>query len=301
MKQKILITGGAGFIGSEIKNNLKGPNLEILTIGRNKKEDIVIDLNDKSLRQVLEEFSPNIVYHFASGSNIARANENKEKEFNDTVIGTKLLLENLSVLKNKPTFIYLSSQAVYGLPETLPISERQATKPTTIYGENKLTIENLIVNSGIKYLIFRVSSVYGAKQDPNKSGAIARFVSKMKSNQSPIVFNGIDHYSDFIYIKDLVSALIIAATNVDLIVNNIFNLGSGKPTTLKMVLDILYKYFPEAPPPEIKENPLYLIKDQKGLYLDINKIQTQLKWTCKYSIEDGLKDMLDSIKLSRII
>ena len=90
MKRRILITGGSGFIGSEVKNCLNDSSFQILSIGRSKNEDIVIDLKNPELKSVVEDFLPDVVCHFASGTNIARANENKEKEFNDTVLSTKI-------------------------------------------------------------------------------------------------------------------------------------------------------------------------------------------------------------------
>lgn len=289
MKKKVLITGGTGFIGSSVKNALSRSDYEMLTIGRSEKEDFKIDLTNSELQNVVEKFSPDIVCHFASGSNIQRANENKEKEFNDTVVATKNLL---GCLKQKPVkIIYLSSQSVYGLPECLPVSESHPKKPVTVYGENKLKTEEIIIQSGLNHLIFRVSSVFGDAQDYSKSGVIAKFINKIKNNESPLVFNTFDLFTDLIYIKDLTNALVMAINNQDL-KNKIYNLGSGKPTTLKQILEILYKYFPDAPKPELIKNLLYTDKVEKCLYLDIKKIQAELQWSLKYSLEDGLKEML---------
>ncbi|MBI3591834.1 MAG: NAD-dependent epimerase/dehydratase family protein [Candidatus Melainabacteria bacterium] len=297
MKKKILITGGSGFIGSNLKNNLSNCDLSVLTVGRGEKEDCKIDLRDPRFKNIIEDFLPDVVCHFASGSNIMRANENKEKEFNDSVLSTESLNKNLSQLKSKPEkIIYLSSQAVYGLPECLPVPESHATHPKTIYGENKLKAENVIIKSSLNYVVFRISSVYGPMQDHQKSGVIAKFINRMKNNQSPVVFNSIDLYSDFIYVDDLVSAIVKVILNDPQVKNKIYNIGSGKPTTLKEILDILYEYFPHAPEPEFKTNALYPDKEQKGLYLDVKKIQTELNWVTKYSIEEGLRLMVKNIK-----
>lgn len=292
MKEKILITGGSGFIGSSVREVLKSLECEVLTIGRSKNENFVCGLNEPRLENVLKEILPNVVCHFASGSNITRAENEKEAEFNDAVVATENLLNCLARLKSKPEkIIYLSSQVVYGLPKDLPIKESHPTEPITVYGRNKLNVEKNIIKSKFNYLIFRASSVFGKKQDYSKSGVIAKFINKLQNNQSPIVFNSFDLFFDFIYVNDLAQAIVKAIQN-NSIHNEIFNLGSGKPTSLKKVLDILYEYFPNAPKAELELNPLYLNKEQKGLYLDISKIQSQLKWMPKYSIEDGLKEML---------
>ena len=297
MKKKILITGGTGFIGSNVKNNLSNYDFSILTVGRSEKEDFKIDLCDPKFKNIVEEFLPDVICHFASGSSIMRANENKEKEFNDSVLSTEALIKNLSYLKSKPEkIIYLSSQAVYGFPEYLPVPESHPTHPSTIYGENKLKTEDVIIKSSLNYVIFRISSLYGLMQDHRRSGVIAKFINRMKDNQSPIVFNSIDLYSDFIYVDDLVSAIIKVILDSSQIKDKIYNIGSGKPTKLKEILNILYKYFPHAPEPEFETNTLYPGKEQKGLYLDVTKIQTDLNWTTKYNIEEGLRLMVENVK-----
>lgn len=299
MKKRILITGGTGFIGSIVREKINSElDCEILSIGRGQGEDIKIDLNS-DLENTFKDFLPDIVFHLASGSNISKAEENKEKELHDVVHGTESLIKELTKLKFKPKkIIYLSSQAVYGIPKSLPVVESHVTSPITVYGKNKLEAEKIIVNSGLPYVIFRVSSVYGASQNPEKSGVIAKFINKLKRNESPTVFNSLELYSDFIYVDDLVRAVSVLAGENSNVTNQIYNLGSGKPTTLKTILEILYKYFPSAPAPIFAENSLYSTKEYKGLYLDISKIQSQLKWNCKYNIEDGIRLTLENIKLA---
>ena len=298
MKKKILITGGAGFIGLKLKDKLKELDFEILTVGRNEKEDIKIELSDPDLQKIVNDFSPDIVFHLASGSNIERADKNKEKEFKDTVTaGTNLI----NCLKGKPVkIIYLSSQAVYGMPEYLPINESHPILPTTAYGEYKSKVENNIIQSSSDYLIFRVSSIYGPGQDFVKSGVIAKFINKLKNNESPVVYNSFDLFGDFIYIDDLVTALLKTINNGS-IKNETFNLGSGMPVSLKEILNILYKYFPKAPEYKLQVNPLYLSGEQNGIFLDIKKIQNILEWTPKYRIEDGLKEMLQNKSFAKSV
>ena len=292
-KRKILITGGSGFIGSQLKKSLQNYDFEITTIGRSKNEDYQIDLSDSKLKDLIKDFSPDIVCHLASGSNILRAEEDKEKEYKDTVLSVRNLINSLCELRNA-FVIYLSSQAVYGIPEKLPVTEAHPTKPVSVYGENKLEVENEIIQSGLSYLIFRISSIYGPGQDYKKSGVIAKFINKMKSNEPPVVFNGLEMFSDFIYVRDVIDVITLAIQKIEdkNIKNQIFNLGLGKAVSLKEVLDILYRFFPVAPKPKLETNFHYPYGEYKGLYLDTNKIKSKLNWNCKYSIEEGLKDML---------
>lgn len=295
-QKKVLITGSSGFIGSNLKNFLISAGHKVIGVGRGLGEDFSIDLLDPKLKDIIKDFSPDIICHLASGSNIARANEDKDKEFNDTVFATQNLLEIIKSLNIDLKIVYLSSQAVYGYSEELPVNESHICKPITIYGENKLKAEEAITNSGLNYVIFRVSSIYGPKQDYNKSGVIAKFINKMKNNEAPVVFNSFDIFSDFIFVNDVVSAIARSIDN-DLAQKDIFNLGSGIPTTLNELLDLLYKYFPDAPKAELQLNLLYMNKEQKGLYLDIEKIKSRLNWLCKYDLSKGLREILDPISL----
>ena len=292
--KKVLITGGAGFIGKFVKRKLKECGFSVLSIGRKVEEDVSINLSDPKLSQVISDFSPSIVCHFASGSNIARAEENKEKEFKDTVASALALISALSKIKDLK-FLYLSSQAVYGFPEKLPVNEKSPPSPVTEYGKNKLEVEKIISASNLNYLIFRVSSVYGPTQDYNKSGAIVKFINKLKNNQPPIVFNSLETFSDYIYIDDIVSAIILFITCWDKLNINreIFNLGSGIPVTLKELFEILYKFFSKAPKPSTVKNKFYPDELQKGLYLDISKMESRSKWKPEYSINSGLQALMD--------
>ena len=293
--KKVLITGGSGFIGKFIKQKLREKGFNVLSIGRKKDEDVCINLSDPKLCQVISEFSPSIVCHFASGSNISRAEENKDKEFRDVVSSTSTLISVLREIKNLK-FLYLSSQAVYGFPKELSVNEKCFPFPVTEYGKNKLEVEKIISASELNYLILRVSSVYGPTQDYNKSGAIAKFINKLKKDEPPIVFNSLETFSDYIYIDDVVSAIILfimcwGELNIN---REIFNLGSGVPVTLRELFEILYKFFPNAPKPSIVENKLYADESQKGLFLDINKIKSRSEWNPKYSIYKGLQALIDT-------
>lgn len=295
-KERILITGSSGFIGSSLKSELVKEGFTVIGVGRSLNEDYCLDLLDPKLKDLIKDFKPDVICHLASGSNIARANEDKDKEFNDTVFATKKLLEAVKSLDLNTKIVYLSSQAVYGLPQELPVKENHQCKPATVYGENKLKAEEIIVNSNLDYVIFRVASIYGMKQDFKKSGVIAKFINKMKNNESPVVFNSFDVFSDFIFVNDVVSAIVSSIKN-NSIKNEVFNLASGVPTTLNELLDILYKYFPDSPKAELQLNLLYLGKEQKGLYLSIENLKSKLNWSCKYDLKKGLGEILGPIPL----
>ena len=294
--KKVLITGSTGFIGSALRKKLSGLDYEVMGIGREKKEDLKIDLSDPSLTDFVKKISPEIIFHLASGSNIARAEENKDKEYRDTVISTQTLINLLKLNDlSKTFFIYLSSQAVYGPQKIVPVNENQTPNPITTYGKNKLKAEEIITSSNFNYLIFRISSAFGPLQDYRKSGVIAKFINKMKNNESPIVFNSFDVITDLIYIDDIISALLIALEKINsgVLLKEIFNLGSGEPKSVKDILNILYQFFPDTPKPKLELTNLYPGHEKKGIYLDTSKIKKVLNWSPKYSLETALTKMLN--------
>lgn len=294
MKKKILITGSKGFIGLAFLRLLDKSKYEILAIGKNKEEDLNLKLDSSSLensflKEKVAEFFPDVVFHFASGSSIMTANKNKDEEYEYACLGTGSFVKMLTSLKVKPLIVYLSSQAVYGTPKYLPVDEIHDTLPTTIYGKNKLESERILLKSGLKYLIFRVSSVYGPSQDPNKSGVVTKFISRILNNQSPVVFNDFELFGDFIYVDDVAEVLVKTLTGGFALTNQIYNLGLGKPVTLRNILNILFKYFPDAPKPMLEVNNLYPAKKEESIYLNTMKLQKHLKWEARFNLEEGLR------------
>lgn len=288
--KKVLVTGGRGFIGKRLLEVLScDESIQVLTVGRNQSEDVSIDLSDSKLLEVLKDFKPNIVCHFASGSNIKRAEENKEKEYQSVVLNTKKILDALKELKAEK-FIYLSSQAVYGDPSSLPADEDCKLNPDSYYGKCKKEAEELIKESGINYSILRISSIYGPGQDFSKSGVVAKFINKLSNNEQPVIFNSFESFIDLIYIEDVVSAILklIRSENCK---KSTYNLASGKKHTLKDILYELYNYYPNAPKPRLEINDVYKNNKFNGLYLNTNKINNELNWSCKYNLKEGIKEL----------
>lgn len=293
---KIIVTGGAGFVGSHIVDEYIEKEFKVLVIDNlstgseeniNKKAIFEkVDLKEKNkIAKIIEKFKPDIINHNAFVSSISKVEKRKGK----------FLVENLNNFLNliEPSkfflkqFIFASSCAVYGekLP---PIKESDETNPVNLYGLSKLLIENSIIyyskRYGFKYTILRYSNVYGPRQKATlESGVISIFINQILNKKSLTIFGNGESTRDFIFISDVVRANILSIDK-----EGIFNIGTGKETTINELVDNLDKIF------GFKLKRKY-IKKESGVrksFLVIKKAKLSLGFQPKINLEKGLKQTL---------
>lgn len=298
--KKILVTGGAGFIASHIvdkliKNGDKVVVVDNLSTGREEnlnKEAIFynVDILDDSLRKVFEIEKPDCVIHHAAQIDVQRSIRQPMDDARVNVSGTINILECCKEY-NVKKIVYASTAAVYGEPKYLGIDEKHPVAPISYYGISKHTPEHYIkVYSslyGIKYTILRYANAYGIRQDPKgEGGVISIFVDKLLEEGTPIIFGTGEQTRDFIYVKDIVEANVLAVSKGD---NNIFNIGTGVATSINELFNSM-KEISGA-----KVEPIYK-EARKGdilhSYFDISKAKEILGWSPRYSLKDGLKETI---------
>jgi len=277
--KNILITGGAGFIGSELAQELLVLGCRIKIIDKNEKGSPDLKkflVNHKNL----EKFD--FIFHLAGNSSIRPSVENPRFDLEQNVGYTLLLLESLKQLKKKPLLIYASSAAVYGIPKKIPIRESDPMLPISPYGISKMAAERYIAfytqEYGIKSLILRFFSVYGPGQ---KKQAIFRFSKRMRDNED--IETDFHQNRDFIYINDLLGAILLAVRNCKG-EGEVYNIATGQPKTLKEVVKVIARIW--GVKPVIKHE-----KDKISFYtekVDISKIK-KLGFRPKIKFEDGIK------------
>jgi len=294
---KIVVTGGAGFIGSHLVDEYIENGFEVLIIDNlstGKKENInknaifeKIDLKEKDkLKKIIEKFKPNIINHHAYISNILNAEKMKGK----------FIVENLQNFLNliEPSkefikqFIFASSCAVYG-EKIPPLNENDDLKPVNLYGLSKLLIENSLVYFSKKYnfkhTILRYSNVYGPRQRINsESGVISIFTNKIINKKPLTIFGDGENTRDFIYVSDVVRANILSIDK-----EGIFNIGTGKETSINELVQI----FENITSLNLKKR--YLNKDSgvKRNYLDIKLSGDFLNFKSEIDLYEGLKKTLE--------
>lgn len=252
---KVLVTGGAGFIGSHLVDRLiklgnhvvvfdnltsgRMENLEHLKGNKNFtfiKGDL---LNQKEIETALNGIS--IVYHAAADPNARPREGSSITHFEQNIVATFNILEAMRK-KNIEKIVFLSSSVVYGDAEVIPTPENYTTMPISTYGASKLANEAMISSYyhtyGIKGVVFRFANVIGRRSD---HGVIYDFIGKLKKNPKELEILGDGTQTkSYIYIDDCIDAMIFAERNVkdDF---EIFNIGSEETTTVTEIADIVVK------------------------------------------------------------
>ncbi len=192
-------------------------------------------------------------------------------------------------------FIYLSSAAVYGEQDSLPISEEARTNPISLYGTSKLAAEQYcrLFNSvyDLPTIRLRLFNVYGPRQS-QYAGVVTNFVDRLLRNRRPTIFGDGSQTRDFVHVSDVTNAIIKAASSEPNVNGKVFNIGSGKPMTIddleRRIADICGKRNSHPKHAKPREG------DILHSYADICKAETCLGFRCNVSLEDGLADYVAS-------
>jgi UDP-glucose 4-epimerase len=306
-----LVTGGAGFIGSHlveelIKHNRTVVVIDDLSTGKlenlpssEKLKVIVGSITDvELLERLFEKYKFGVVFHLAAVASVAKSVESPIATHRVNFDGTLYLLE-LSRKYNVERFIFASSAAVYGnLPE-LPKREDMPAMPVTPYGVDKFSSERYVVNSyylyGLRTTALRFFNVYGKRQDPSSpySGVISIFIDRalrfLRGEKVTIdIFGDGKQTRDFIYVKDVVKALLLVEKD-ERAVGEVFNVGTGKETSLLELLDAISSVAGCLPPVRFlppREG------DIKRSVADISKLRTP-GFSPSFSLEEGLKKTIE--------
>ena len=306
MHSKVLVTGGAGFIGSHTVDRLVKEGYEVrvlddLTTGKleniqghlssGKVELVKGDIRDLSaVKESLENID--VVIHFAALVSIPMSIKNPNLTFDINLLGTLNLLRS-SVEKNINKFVFISSCAVCGDPKLLPVTEETPTNPISPYAESKLIGERYCQGFSerelLQTVILRFFNVYGPRQGMNDySGVITRFVNLAK-NKSPLTIYGDGLQTrDFVNVADIAEAVLSSIKSSR--ASGVFNIGSGKPTTINELAKKILQLTGADVEIQHKECRAGDIRDS---YADISKATKLLGFEPKVSLKEGLKVLLD--------
>ncbi len=285
---KILITGGAGFIGSNlakelvkqnhevtILDNLSNGNLKNIKQIKNKIKFIKGDIrNLKLLKKAFKNIQA--VSHQAALISVIDSIKNPELYKEVNIQGTKNVLE-AAKFNNIKKVVFASSCAIYGNNKNLPLKESEMPKPESPYAETKIKAENLCKKYNMKIICLRYFNIFGPNQNPNSQYAsvIPIFISKILKNQQPFIFGDGEQTRDFVFIKDIIKANIKALLNKNIKYETI-NIGSGKETSINQLITKINSILGK----NIK--PIYK-KERKGeikkIYADITKLKNILNIT----------------------
>ena len=305
---KILVTGGAGFIGSHLVEELIKNENKILIFDNcltGKKENLDMkgnfkfindDFGSENSLEEIERFNPDICFHLAAQSSVVVSVENPALDFEHNILQPIKLIQVL-LKSNCKKFVFTSSGGtIFGEPTTIPTAEEDyADEPESPYGVAKKRLNELIKimtkSSNLKYSILNLSNVYGPRQDPyGEAGVVSIFAKKYLNNEEPIVYGDGKQTRDYIYVKDVVSALIKASLIEE---NHFLNIGTGVETSVNDLVNSMKIQF------NSQINPIYKPAREgelKRSVLNNTKAKEDLDWKPEYSLDRGMKEVFNWLR-----
>ena len=305
---RILVSGGAGFIGSHLVDILikKGHRVIVidnLSTGKkeylNKKAKFYKADITKDISSIFKKEKPDIVIHTAAQVQLRSSLEDPLFDAKLNILGTINVLEECRK-NNVKKIIYTSTGgARVGEPKYLPVDEGHSLDPCSPYGISKHTAEHYVwmYNKlyGIDYLIFCFGNVYGPRDDPSSQRLISIFIDKMIKDEEPIIFGDGKQTRDFIYVIDLAEFIVESIDkNPE---HKLFHLADGKQISVNKITDILKKELKFKK--EIKHTKA--IKGEvRDIVLDISLAKKELGWKPKHTIEQGLIETIKCFQNGKI-
>ncbi len=301
---RVLVTGGAGFIGSALARRLIGEGHEVviadnLSTGKTgnipeRATFVQLDLSGPGAFSRLPDGAYDAVAHLAAQSSgaVGQADPYADMQVN---VGATLLLSRWAIEKGIRRFLYTSSMTVYGQGNREPLDESAPSAPVSYYGAAKLASENylrLAEAEGALVTCFRLYNVYGRGQNLGNlyQGMASIYLAYLLKHVPVPVTGSFDRFRDFVHVDDVVDAM-MRALNRPATPSRIYNIGTGKKTTVRELLRMLIAAMklPESHPvEEVTGSP----SDVFGSVANVARARNELGWSPRVELRDGLEDMV---------
>ncbi|MDD4179075.1 MAG: NAD-dependent epimerase/dehydratase family protein [Candidatus Margulisbacteria bacterium] len=296
---KILVTGGAGFIGSNIVDAYIAAGHEVaivdnLTTG--KKENLnpkakfyPVDITDLRLTEIVAEFAPEVINHHAAQIDVRKSVSDPVFNAKVNELGTLNLLEAAVKCRIKKLIFASTGGALYGEVEKKGgADENHKIEPISPYAITKRSVEMYLYAykqlHGLNYTVLRYGNVYGPRQDPlGEAGVIAIFCGKMLKGEAPTIYGDGNQLRDYVYVGDVAAANLLALDKGE---GEVFNVGTGKGVSVNELFAVLKDLL------KFDEKAIYAPARAGELFrsvLNCRKIKKELGWKPKASIKKGLK------------
>lgn len=299
---RILITGGAGFIGSNVADAFVALGHEVMVIDNlssGKKEYVpaaarfvLCDVTSDTAVEAVRTFRPEIVNHHAAQINVRASVADPQFDARVNILGSIRLLEAARQYGVRKFLFASSGGAGYGEQEQFPAEETHPIRPVSPYGAAKMSVELYLnyyrVQYGIEYTAMRYANVYGPRQDPHgEAGVVAIFAERLLRGQTAIVNGDGEQTRDFVYVGDLVRANVSALTRGD---GMSINIGTGIETSVNTVFRILRDL---AGSRQEEIHGPSMPGEQRRSCLENRMASYELGWYPETSLEEGLARTLD--------
>jgi UDP-glucose 4-epimerase len=294
---KILVTGGAGFIGSNLVDSLIALNHKVVVIDdlssglefyiNDKAKFYQKSLLDQDLSNIFEKEGIDFVFHLAAQIDVRKSVSDPVLDNEINVLAALNLLNNCVKYKTKKIIFSSTGGAIYGDSDVLPNKESDLTYPLSPYGIHKLCVEKYLnyyyVNQGLNYTTLRFANVYGPRQyKGGEAGVVAIFTEKAIKKEKCLMFGDGKQTRDFVFVDDVVSALMLA---MDINCQGEINIGTGQETNLWQIVEAIEialgeKLQIEVLPPKLGE--------QRRSVLDISRAKEVLNWQPQVDLKTGI-------------
>ena len=302
---KILITGGAGFIGSHLADRLIDEGNEVAIIDNlstGRKENINsratfynVDICDTNIAAITKKENPDLIYHLAAQIDARKSVKDPLADARINIIGSLNIIESFlaandydpAKLASKKIVFFSTGGVMYGEANVIPTPETSPVQPMCPYGLNKLTVEKYLgyyhKAFGLPFVVLRLANVYGPRQNANgEAGVVAIFCGKMLAGEKPLINGDGEQTRDYLFVDDAVAAARLADKKG---MAEIFNIGTGRETSVNLIFaklkeacrsDLVPVYGPAKP------------GEHKRGCLDSSKAKKELGWQPKYDLSEGL-------------
>jgi UDP-glucose 4-epimerase len=302
--KKVLVTGGAGFIGFHLTKKLLELGADVTTydnLSNSTIQNVKDNAKAKFVKGELLDFKKlcdlpkfDVIYHLAAQVVVPYSMENPTVDFETNARGTLNVLEKAR--KDKARFLFSSSAAVYGNPEQLPTSEEYGFHPVSCYGLSKVVgeeyCEMYTQQYGLAITILRFANVYGSRCH----GVIHDFLDKLQKNPGKLEIIGTGQQArDLVNVADIVEALVLASD--DKAVGKTYNLGFGETTKIIDLAKMMLKILNLQSKTFVSTTGQSWQGDINTIWFNITKAKTELGWTPKIRLEDHLRTLIAERKM----
>jgi UDP-glucose 4-epimerase len=295
---RVLVTGGAGFIGSHVVDGLRAAGHEVAVLDNLSTGDranlaegvplFEVDIRDPEVERVFRDFRPEVVDHHAAQANVPASVADPVYDASVNVLGGLNLLRAAAATGVRKVVYVSSGGAMYGEPDSIPVPEEAPVRPLSPYGASKQALEAWLGvfqrTFGLDFSVLRYGNIYGPRQGIREEGAVvAVFATRMAAGQ-PVTIDGSGQQTrDFVYVGDCVTANLAALERGS---GGAYNIGTGQETSVRQIFEGMarvagYTGEPQLGPPRTG--------DVMRIALDPSRAARDLGWQAEMALEDGLR------------
>lgn len=309
---KVLVTGGAGFIGSHLVDRLlaEGHDVAVLdSLVTGKKENLTgalergarlheTDIRDRSLAKLIDDERPGIVIHLAAQPDVRVSVADPAFDADVNIAGSINLFDAAKAAGAKKIVVASSGGCIYGEPKKLPVKETYRGTPDSPYGISKKVLHDYLAfyrkAHGLDYTVLALGNVYGPRQDPTgEAGVVAIFLGLMLEGKQPVIYGDGTQTRDFVHVSDVVDAFVRSLERGR---GTVFNIGTAVETNLLELWDACARAAGYAG--EVRFAPPRLGELQR-IALDFARAKKKLDWTPRVSLDEGIADTAAWVRSAR--